>query len=227
MDVSSLQGGHMVCKTWNLFLVNDRKLWMDILMQTRPYFEFLSKKILSEEDLAMETENAIWKKYFHLVEQNENLYSPLCCHKILLGFKRFQMIHIVLQDVFQDCPIYEVFQRKFIGEKLAGEIQLQIDSAEKEKEPNTKLPKCSHHFELNFSGWLETFTALKKGRDEIRYQKENNNGLVQFDEEIKNLYQELKLVLNQKSKLFVSKLFWYQLSCFELTCAKVCCFASQ
>ena len=25
MDVSSIQGGHLVCKTWNLFLINERK----------------------------------------------------------------------------------------------------------------------------------------------------------------------------------------------------------
>ena len=221
MDVSSLQGGHMVCKTWNLFLVNDKKLWMDILRQTRPFFEFLSKQILSEEDLAIETENTIWKRYFDLIEQNEELCNPLCCHKIFQGFKRFQMIHIVLQDVIQDCPVYEVFQREFIGEKLAGEIRLQIDSGEKEKkkQPNAK---CSHHFESNFSGWLKTFTALKKCRDEMRYQKENNNDLVQFDEKIKKLYEEANLVLNQKSELFVPKVFWYQLHC-----AKVCCFTSQ
>ena len=218
MDVSSLQGGHMVCKTWNLFLVNDKKLWMDILRQTLPYFEFLSKQILSEEDLATETENAIWKKYFYLIEQNEELCYPLCCHKIFQGFKRFQMIHTVLQDVIQDCPVYEVFQREFIGEKLAREIQLQIDRGEKEKEN----AKCRHHFESNFSGWLKTFTALKTCRDEMRYQKENNNDLVQFDEKIKKLFQEVNLEINEKSKLFVSKVFWYQLHC-----AKVCCFTSQ
>merc|ERR1712051_304619 len=134
LDVSSLQQGHLTCKTWNLFLVNDKKLWMDILRQTRPYFEFLSKQLLSEEDLAIETENTIWERYFDLIEQNEELCYPLCCHKIFQGFKRFQMIHTVLQDVIQDCPVYEVFQREFIGEKLAGEIQLQIDSGEKKKE---------------------------------------------------------------------------------------------
>ena len=128
------------------------------------------------------------------------------------------MIHIVLQELNQDCPVYEVFQREFIGEKLAGEIQLQIDSGEKGKEN----PKCSHHFESNFSGWLKTFTALKTCRDEMRYQKENNNDLVQFDEKIKKLFQEVNLEINEKSKLFVSKVFWYQLHC-----AKVCCFTSQ
>ena len=228
VDVSSLQGGHMVSKTWNLFLVNDKKLWMDILRQTRPYFEFLSKQILSEEDFAIDAENEIWKIYFDFVEKNEKF----CCHKILQGFKRFQMIHVVLQDVIQDCPVYEVFQKKFIGEKLAEEIQIysgiyyvqiQIDRAEKEKQTNTKLPEYGNHFELlNSAGWLETITTFKKCRDELRFQKEKNNDLVQFDEEIKNLYQGVNLVLNQKSRFYVSNLFLHQLSH-----GKVCCFTSQ
>ena len=50
------------------------------------------------------------------------------------------MIYTVLQDVFQDCPVYHVFQKEFIGEKLAGEIQLQIDkSLRAEKEIKTSL----------------------------------------------------------------------------------------
>jgi hypothetical protein len=218
MDVSSLQGGHMVCTTWNLFLVNDKTLWMDILRQTRPFFEFLSKQILSEEDLTIETEKTIWKRYFDLVEQNEELCFPLCCHKNFQGFKRFRMIHIILQDVIQDCPVYEVFQREFIGERLAREIQLKIEK-EKEKQPNAKLPKCSHHFELNFSAWLETFTTLKKCRDEMRYQKENNNDLVQFDKEIKNLYQGVNLICIKGSTWFSTKnrSFLYQ-NCFGISC---------
>ena len=52
VDVSSLQGGHMVCKTWNLFLIHYKKLWMDILRQTHPYFKFVSKQLLSYEDSA-------------------------------------------------------------------------------------------------------------------------------------------------------------------------------
>ena len=40
----------MVSKTWNLFLINDRKIWMDIMRKTQPYFEFLSKQLLKDED---------------------------------------------------------------------------------------------------------------------------------------------------------------------------------
>ena len=102
-------------------------------------------------------------------------------------------------------------------------VQIQIDRAEKEKQTNTKLPEYGNHFELlNSAGWLETITTFKKCRDELRFQKEKNNDLVQFDEEIKNLYQGVNLVLNQKSRFYVSNLLLHQLSH-----GKVCCFTSQ
>ena len=121
MDVSSVQGGHLVCKTWNFFLINDRKLWMDILRQTHPYFEFLSRQLLSDEEYAADAKSKIWKNYFDFIEENDKI----SCHKIIQLFKRIQMIQVVLQNYgIQDCPVYEFFQKEFIGEKLAGEIQL-------------------------------------------------------------------------------------------------------
>ena len=51
MDVSSIEEVRLVCKSWNIFLTNDEKLWMDILSQTLPYLEFLSSH-LSDGDFA-------------------------------------------------------------------------------------------------------------------------------------------------------------------------------
>ena len=106
MDVSSIQGGHLVCKTWNLFLIKDKNLWMKILRRTQPYFEFLSKQLL-DEDFDAVNERKNWRYFFYLIEANENY----CCHKIIQIFKRIQMIHTVLQDLTQDCPVYEVFRK--------------------------------------------------------------------------------------------------------------------
>ena len=47
LDFSSLQDSRLVSKTWNLFLSNDRKLWMEILRQTQPYFQFLTNRLSS------------------------------------------------------------------------------------------------------------------------------------------------------------------------------------
>ena len=183
LDVSSLQRGHLTCKTWNLFLVNDKKLWMDILRQTRPYFDFLSKQLLSEEDAA-DAETKIWKKYFDFVEKN------YCCHKIMQVFKRIQMIHIILQDVIQAFPLQKVFEKGSSSEKLSEEVQMQIDNAEKKKQPNSNIyVRCGNSLELNFAGLLEIITKLKVRREEIRRQKSNID-LLQYDQEYQNLYQE-------------------------------------
>jgi len=188
MDVSSLQGGYLVSKTWNFFLINDRKLWMDILRQTHPYFEFLSRQLLSDEDYAADAKTKIWKEYFDFIEENDKI----CCLKIIQLFKRIQMIQVVFQDVIKNCPVYEFFQKEFIGEKLAGEIQLQIDYTtiytfvEKEKHP-----KWGNNFKLDVARLLEQIADLHLNvrREEIRSRKENNN-VLQFDQEHQNLYQE-------------------------------------
>ena len=179
----------MVSKTWNIFLINDRRLWMDILRQTQPYFKFLGNQLLNE-NISDDADRNFSKIYFDFVEKNEDD----CCQNIIKIFKRIQMIHTVLQDVFQDCPVYHVFQKEFIGEKLAGEIQFQIDSVEKEKQPIAKFAKWGNHFKLNVSGLLEQIAELNVRREEIRSFKEFNN-VLQFDQEyqdleIQNLYQE-------------------------------------
>jgi len=130
LDVSSLQGAHLVCKTWYRFVVDDRKLWMDILRKTEPYFEFLNKRLLKDEFCAVDA-----KKFFDRVEKNEDFCSQIVI-KIL---KSIQIIHIVLQDVIFLCPVYPVFQKEFIGEKLTLEIQLQIDRVEKKKQEDPKF----------------------------------------------------------------------------------------
>ena len=185
LDVSSLQQGHLTCKTWNLFLVNDKKLWMDILRQTCPYLEFLSKQLLSEEDAA-DAPTKIWKRYFDFVEKNDDY----CCHKIIEVFKRIQMIHILLQDVIQAFPLHEIFQKGFSGERLSGEIQMLINVAEKKKQPNSNIIVSSGNpFELNFAGLLEIITKIEIRREEIRRQKSNSD-LLQYGQEYQNLYQE-------------------------------------
>ena len=178
MDVSSIQGGHLVCKTWNLFLINDRKLLMRILRRTQPYFEFLSKQ-LSDEDFDAADERKMWRDFFDLMQN----YS---CHKIIQIFKRIQMIHTVLQDLVQDCPVFEVFRRDFVGEKLAGEIRSQIDQAEMEKLLRPKL-----RFESNFDWLFEQITKVKACHDHQRSLKDYWNAprLIPWSQEANNLFQ--------------------------------------
>ena len=179
----------MVCKTWNVFLINDRKLWMDILRQTRPYFELLKKQLVTEftdEDSishsAIFNEERIFSEsYFDFVGKNEDF----CSQNIIKIFKRIQMIHIVLQDVVHECPDYEVFQKQFIGQKLAGEIQLQMDQAKKEKQQLAKLRTDRFDFRKSFAWMFNEVTRVMECRDEIEFEKE----LKTFYDN--NIYEEL------------------------------------
>ena len=194
----------MVCKTWNLFLINDRKLWMDILRQTQPFFEFVSKQLLKDQDITDEAKSKIsigyWsEECFDFIQEKEDF----CCQKSIKAFKRIQMIHIALQDVIQDCPAYEVFQKKFIGEKLFGEIQLQIDGTENKEQdcPKMFFQRCVNlgypEFESSFSWFLQRITDLKVCRDKIEQRKSINHQLLQLDQNFKNINDQI-LELREK-----------------------------
>ena len=45
LDFSSLQQARLVCKSWNFFLIKDRKMWIKILRRTQPYLKYLSNKL--------------------------------------------------------------------------------------------------------------------------------------------------------------------------------------
>ena len=95
------------------------------------------------------------------------------------------MIHIILQDVIQDCPVYEVFQKEFIGEKLAGEVQLQMDKAEKEKQQDPKLCADQIDFRKSFVFMFNKVTSVIECREEIEFIKEKKS---QYD---KSIYEYL------------------------------------
>jgi hypothetical protein len=181
----------LVCKTWNLFLVNERKLWMGILRQTRPYFELISKQLIEEEIKSFEAERLFFLIYCDFVEiSNLEKSEDFCSQNIIKIFQRFQMIHIVLQDVIQDSPDYEVFQKEFIGEKLAGEVQLQIDKAEKEKQQD---PKQGHFdFRKSFAWMFNQVTSVIECRQMIENVKKRK---LDYDE---NIYEQLLLHRNEK-----------------------------
>lgn len=113
LDFPSIQDSHLVCKSWSIFLSNDRKLWMDILRQTQPFFEFLSNQFLNHEnakDSASKETKKNWKEFFDSIEihaKNDNF----TCQKMIQLFKKIQVIHAALQDVIHECPIYKVFQK--------------------------------------------------------------------------------------------------------------------
>ena len=186
----------MVCKTWNLFLVNDRKLWMGILRQTRPYFELISQQLDKGVEIdikSFDAERVFLASYCDFVEKNEDF----CSQNIIKILQRFQMIHIVLQDVIQDSPDYKVFQKKFLGEKLAGEVQLQVDKAEKEKYQDPKLIADLIDFKKSFAWMFNEVTSVIKCREQIEFEKERKT----YYE--KNVYEQLLEKIKEKLEVCI------------------------
>jgi hypothetical protein len=135
-----IQGGRLVCKTWNLFLIKDEKLWMDILSkQTQPFFEFLSKK-LSKVDFA--DARKTWKEYFDFVEKNDYF-----CQKIIKNYKRIQNIQVHLQDLSHGCQRFEVKFRFALRKKLDRQVKKKI----KPQKPKNyeKLKELKANYEAN------------------------------------------------------------------------------
>ena len=160
LDFPSIQDSRLVCKSWSIFLSNDKKLWLDILRQTQPFFEFLSKKFLNHgnaEDSAFDETKKNWKEFFDFIEshaKNDNF----TCQKMNQLFKKIQVIHAALQGVIHDCPIYKVFQKEFIGRKLNEEIQLEIDRA------NEMVPyRFNLENQAKFLPWLQRKIMILKG----------------------------------------------------------------
>ena len=145
---------------------------MDILRKTQPYFEFLSKQLLKDKDFTEDSDDAnrnFVKGFFDVLEKREDY----CSQNIIKIFKRIQMIHIVFQDGIEDCPDYQVFQQEFIGNKLAGEIQLQIERAViqfKIQNPNghpMPMPMMDANcncFESRFACLVEKITQIEACR---------------------------------------------------------------
>ena len=151
LDFSSIQGTRLVCKSWNRFLSKDRKLWLEILRQTQPFLEFLSNQLLSngdaENSASNETKNNWIKEFFDSIEicsKSDNF----SCQKMMQLFKKIQVVHAIFQGVFHDCPDYKVFQREFIGSKLAEEIQTEIDQ--------THTFRNRYRYPQSFSTWLQS-----------------------------------------------------------------------
>ena len=172
LDFSSIQDSRLVCKSWNLFLSNDRKLWLEILRQTQPFFEFLNNQLSSNGEAKTsafnETKKNWIKEFFDSIEilaKNDNF----SCQNMIQLFKKIQVVvHAALQGVvIHDCPGYKVFQKEFIGTKFTEEIQAEIDRAHFDR----------FRYPQPFLTWLQSkIRRLSYLQERLKSQEEENWG---------------------------------------------------
>ena len=167
---------------------------MGILRQTRPYFELVSKQFVANENSALlsaypsafDRERIFLENYCDIVENHEDF----CSQNIIKIFKRIQMIHIGLQDVIQDSPDYEVFRKEFVGQKLAGEVQLQMDKVEKGKQQASNFSADGFDFKSSFAWLSDNVLSVIECREYLKFTKESRKKY-QFDQNDQNLYEQL------------------------------------
>jgi len=120
LDFSTLQKIRLVHKSWNFFLTNDRRLWLNILRGTKPFIEFLSNEIAGEKN------SAIWKECYDEIGSSDD-FSHL---KVYQTMRQIQGIFMVFQRgtnfSLRHDNIFGKFKKYFVGEKLTEELRMEI-----------------------------------------------------------------------------------------------------
>jgi hypothetical protein len=82
----------------------------------------------NKNSAANETKKHWIKEFFDSIEIRAKK-DNFSCQKMIQLFRKTHVVHASLQSVIQDCPVYEVFQKEFIGRQLAEEFQSEFDKA--------------------------------------------------------------------------------------------------
>jgi len=138
LDFSSLQQTRLVCKIWCDFLndQNSTKIWLNLLMETKPYLEILLKKFWEYDEenrgiIPADYQDFI-NKYFEFLENQKKL-------NYIQMFKLFgKILSIILAfgngnkdssgEKILDFDLYIDLKYHLTGEKLYQEIRMKIDT---------------------------------------------------------------------------------------------------
>ena len=127
LDFSTLQQGRLVAKSWNHFLSNDKKIWLQALEKQLPNLIYFTNR-LAEND---EENSTFWKEVWSRIEKDDNI-SP---KELIDSFKRVQNIFEVVKICAKSKLVgyknfhtvdYLPFHDDFVGEKVKKEIRREI-----------------------------------------------------------------------------------------------------
>ena len=127
LDFSTLQQGRLVAKSWNHFLSNDKKIWLQALEKQLPNLIYFTNR-LAEND---EENSTFWKEVWSRIDKDDNI-SP---KELIDSFKRVQNIFEVVKICAKSKLVgyknfhtvdYLPFHDDFVGEKVKKEIRREI-----------------------------------------------------------------------------------------------------
>ena len=130
MDFSTLQQSRLVCQSWNLFLINNKKICLQFLEKHLVNLIYFTNQLAENE----EENSSFWKEFLSRIEKADN---DSCLKEIIQAFKKVQGIFEVVYifknnnkkrfanlDMSNYLP--QNFNDDFVGEKAKKEIRRKI-----------------------------------------------------------------------------------------------------
>ena len=167
LDFSTLQRGFLVANSWNHFLANDKKIWLDVLEKQLPNLIHFTNKLAENE----EENSTFWKEVWSSIEKEDNIGPK----ELIDSFKKVQHIFEIVKihanrelkrlknfpHLRHPCCDYLPFQDDFVGEKVKKEIRREIKK--KENPFMVSLQGEMNTLEVNFPFHTEN----RRKKDEI------------------------------------------------------------
>ena len=156
LDFSELQKGLLVSKSWNGFLSNDKKIWLQALEKQLPILIYFTNQLAENK----EENSTFWKEVWSSIEKDDNMGPK----ELIDSFKKVQRIFEIIKICansqlkrlkklnfphhLHPCCDYLPFQDDFVGEKVKREIRREIK--EKENPFMVSLQQQMRVFDVNF-----------------------------------------------------------------------------
>ena len=134
MDFSTLHQSRLVSQSWNLFLINNKKICLQFLEKHLTNLIYFTNQLAENE----EENSSFWKEFLSRIEKADN---DSCLKEIIQAFKKVQGIFETVKtfknnntkrfanlDMSDYLP--QNFNDDFVGEKVKQEIRRKIKKKE-------------------------------------------------------------------------------------------------
>ena len=143
VDFTTLQQSQLVSKSWNHYLANDKKIWLQAMEKHLPNLIYLTNQLAENEE-----ENSTWWKEVWIsikkADEPGTQWYDYSLKEIIQAFKQVQSIFEILkicleskQKRFENLKMVDYlpqnFNDDFVGEKVKKEIRREIKRGEKRK----------------------------------------------------------------------------------------------
>ena len=134
MDFSTLQQSRLVSQSWNLFLINNKKICLQFLEKHLTNLIYFTNQLAENE----EENSSFWKEFLSRIEKADN---DSCLKEIIQASKKVQGIFETVktfknnnQKRFANLDMSDYlpqnFNDDFVGEKVKQEIRRKIKKKE-------------------------------------------------------------------------------------------------